>query len=175
MIDINNLLYFLIYFVPAAALVISMIYRDYILEWVLTGTRGVPFLYNWIEPWFLHVIRPRILLFAHHPHKLYRSLEYIRKNETSRNITVVFCKETDEDPIRLLHKFESYVKTFKEANVFPNLSIDLVAEDKLPFGPDVVKQYATRFRTNRNNIFIGSIHDSHDFSFEELGGVRIIQ
>lgn len=134
MIDPRNLLFFLFYFLPAVAIVIAMIYRDLILEWTLSILKGIPFLHRLLEPWFLHVIRPRMLLFAHHPHKLYRALEYIRKNETSRNITVIFCKEKGEESRVLLDKFRRYVETFKEANVFPHLSIDLVVEDKLQFG-----------------------------------------
>lgn len=175
MIDPKNLLYFLFYFLPAVAIVISMIYRDYILEATLHMLKGMPFLYKLLEPWFLHVIRPRMLLFAHHPHKLYRAIEYIRKNETSRNITVIFCKEKGEESKILLEKFKKYVETFSEANVFPHLHLDLVVEDQLSFGPEVVKEYVSRYRTQTNNVLIGSIHDTHSFSFEELGGVRIIQ
>ncbi|MEP7166716.1 MAG: APC family permease [Candidatus Woesebacteria bacterium] len=175
LIDPNNLLYFLLYFIPVATLVMMMIYRDSILEWTLHLFDGIPFLYVRLEPLFNHVVKPRILLFAHHPHKLYRSLEYIRRNETSRNITVIFCKESDEESGTLLKKFSEYIEVFKEANVFENLRIEFLVEEKETFGPELVKTYATRFRTNRNNIFIGSIHDSHEFSFEQLGGVRIIQ
>ncbi|MBP9700664.1 APC family permease [Candidatus Woesebacteria bacterium] len=175
LIDPKNLVYFLTYFIPAIALVMTMIFRDYVLEALLHAVEQFPFLYNRVRPWFEHVIRPRIILFAHHPHKLYHSLEYIRKNETSRNITVVFCKESGERSEVLLQKFEQYIATFKEASVFENLSISLVVEEQQTFGPEVVKAYANRYRIQRNNVFIGSIHDSHDFSFEQLGGVRIIQ
>jgi Asp-tRNA(Asn)/Glu-tRNA(Gln) amidotransferase B subunit len=72
-------------------------------------------------------------------------------------------------------KFQKYIETFKEANVFENLNLQLVVEADLEFNPDTVRTYANRYRTNRNNIFIGQIHDSHDFTFEQLGGVRIIQ
>ena len=54
-------------------------------------------------------------------------------------------------------------------------SIDFVVEEELDFSPETVKAYAVRYKIGRNNVFIGSIHESHDFSFEELGGVRIIQ
>jgi amino acid transporter len=175
LIDPNNLLYFLLYFLPVASLVMLMIYRDYILEWATPLFDGVPFLDVWLESLLSHVVKPRIVLFAHHPHKLYRSLEYIRRNETSRNITVVFCRESGEQAEVLLKKFKTYIEVFKEANVFENIRIEFIVEEKMSFGPDLVKAYATRFRTNRNNIFIGSIHDTHEFSFEELGGVRIIQ
>lgn len=175
LIDPRNLTFFLLYFLPVISLVMAMIYRDYLLEWLLTIVQDIPFLAVRVEPWFHHVIRPRILLFAHHPHKLYRALEYIKRNETSRNITVIFCREQSEDSKMLLEKFTKYIETFKEAHVFENLSIDLVVENELKFGPELVRSYASRFKIQRNNIFIGSIHDSHDFSFESLGGVRIIQ
>lgn len=175
LIDPMNLIYFLIYFIPAASLVSAMVYRDYILDGVLRLVTGIPYLHKKMEPWLLHVIRPRIILFAHHPHKLFRFLEYIRKNETSRNITVIFCKEKGEESGLLIQKFKTYILTFKDAGVLPNLNVDLVVEEELGFGPEVVKLYAGRFKTLQNNIFIGSIHDSHAFSFEELGGVRIVQ
>ncbi len=175
LIDPHNIFYFAVYFVPALILVQLMIYRDYVLEAVVKITKPFPFIYSRVKPLFDHVTSPRILLFAHHPHKLYHALEYIRRNETSRNITVVFCTEDTEKTNDLLKKFETYLDVFSEAHVFKNLTIDLVVENKIPFGPDVVKNYASRFKMNRNNVFIGQIHDSHQFSFEELGGVRIIQ
>jgi len=175
LIDPLNIVYFTVYFIPALLLVLTMIYRDYLLEVMLKYSHSVPALERIIEPWFNHVVRPRILLFAHHPHKLYRSLEYIRKNETSRNITVVFCTEETENTKDLLIKFEKYIDVFKEADVFKNLHITLQVEKNQAFGPELVKTYANRFHLTRNNIFIGSIHDTHEFKFEDLGGVRIIQ
>lgn len=175
LIDPHNVVYFLTYFIPALFLVLGMIYRDYILSWLVSAFNWFPWLDRKIEPWFQHVIRPKIILFAHHPHKLYKSLEYIRKNETSRNITVVFCKEKGEESGVLVKKMKHYIDCFAEANVFENLNINLVVEEELPFGPDAVKAYANRYHIQRNNIFIGSIHDEHDFTFEQLGGVRIIQ
>ena len=64
---------------------------------------------------------------------------------------------------------------FTEAQIFPNLDLTLEIEKDLIFGPDTIKAYANRYKTTRNNIFIGSIHDRHNFNFEDLGGVRIIQ
>lgn len=175
LIDPWNVFYFAMYFIPALILVQLMIYEDIILESILKITKPVPFIHRRIEPFFNRVIAPRIILFAHHPHKLYRGLDYIRKNETSRNITVVFCTEATEKTHELLSKFEKYLSVFQEAHVFKNLNVDLVVEKEICFGPELVKKYAGRYHMNRNNMFIGQIHDSHEFSFEELGGVRIIQ
>jgi amino acid transporter len=175
LIDPKNVVYFAMYFFPALILVQLMIYRDYVLEALLKYSRVLPPLHKLIHPWFDHVIKPKIILFAHHPHKLYRSLEYILKNETSRNIVIVFCTEETEDTTRLLERFKKYIQTFKEAQVFPKLNLELVVDKEFEFGPEVVKVYAKRYQITRNNVFIGSIHDSHGFNFEDLGGVRIIQ
>lgn len=175
LIDQRNLLFFLIYFIPAVLIVITMIYRDLILEFVLKLCKPIPRLYNAVKPWFEHVTRPRILVFVHHPHKLFHALRYVQKNETSRNIAIVFCNDKSEQSSQLLEKIRKYTELFKEAAVFPHINIELEVEESLPFGPEVVKEYASRFRINRNNIFIGSIHESHAFTFDQLGGVRIIQ
>jgi len=175
LIDPQNLVYFMMYFIPAVTLVLCMVYRDYILEALVFVTKNrAPWVYARIQAWFEHVVHPRILVFAHHPDKLYKSLEYIRKNETSRNITIVFCKSRAEDSA-FVKVFERFIETFKTAKIFPQFSLELIVEDTLRFSPETVKVYATRYHIGRNNVFIGSIHESHDFSFEDLGGVRIIQ
>jgi amino acid transporter len=175
LIDPKNVLYFAIYFVPAVFITQSMIYRDYILEAVLKYSKRIPWLNRQMGEWLNHVIEPRIILFAHHPQKLYESLEYIRKNETSRRITVVFCQKDVEVAKKWTKTFSEYVTFFKEAKVFKKLNIDLNIESDLSFGPEVVKAYSSRYRVPRNNIFIGSVHEKHEFTFEDLGGVRIIQ
>lgn len=175
LIDPHNLVFFLTYFVPGLAVVVLMIYRDYFLDWAVQWTKGIPFLQRIVVRWFNHAVNPRIILFAHHPRKLYPALEYIRKNETSRNITVVYCEHDNhsKDDFRL--EFRHFIDMFTKANIFPNFKLDLVVEKELMFGPELIKTYASRYKLTRNYIFIGSIHDSHDFNFEDLGGVRIIQ
>jgi amino acid transporter len=174
-IDPKNLIYFLTYFLPALALVMSMIYRDYILETLMRITKPFTWLHRQVEKLFIHVTKPRIILFAHHPEKLFASLQYIQKNETSRNILVLFCARKSENTTYATAKFQDFIQTFKEAHVFPNLSITFAVEHNEAFGPEVIHTYAHRYKMQRNNIFIGSIHHHHNFDFEELGGVRIIQ
>lgn len=175
LIDPQNLVFFLTYFLPTITLVMVMIYRDYILEWTLHLTKKIPFVHPLVLNWFNHVVRPRIILFAHHPRKLYAALEYIKKNETSRNITVVYCEHDNHSKHDFRLEFRHFIDVFDKANVFPNFKMDLVIEKEQMFGPELIKAYARRYKITRNNIFIGSIHDSHDFTFEDLGGVRIIQ
>jgi len=175
LIDPKNVWYFAMYFVPAVILVQSMIYRDYILETLLKISRYWPWLNKLAEGWFEHVIRPKIILFTHNPEKLYASLEYIQRNEASRHIIVVFCQNQTLIAKNWTQTIAEYLRFFKSAKIFKNLEIELMVETKLLFGPEVVKNYANRYHIQHNNIFIGSIHKSHDFNFEDLGGVRIIQ
>lgn len=175
-IENKNLLFFAFYFLPAFSLVMLMIYRDYVMEWAVKLSHRVPFLYRRLDPLLEHVIKPKIIVFVHSPEKVYKSLEYIRKNETSRNITLVYCqKDTEARGREKISRLEEYIRFFCEAGVFPRFSVDLLVEKDEEFGPDVVRKYANRFRISLNNVFVGSIHEHHEFSFEDLGGVRIIQ
>ncbi|MBP7768357.1 APC family permease [Candidatus Woesebacteria bacterium] len=175
LIDNKNLYYFLVYFIPGFYLVLAMIYRDYILDFFVSNTKKIPWLHKLVQPLLDHVVRPRIILFAHHPEKLFSSLQYISRNETSRHITVVFCAKDAQQPHQKELKFQEYLRIFKEAGVFPLLELNFEVDTENSFGPEIVKIFAVRFKITRNNIFIGSIHHSHAFSFEDLGGVRVIQ
>ncbi|HZZ98451.1 MAG TPA: APC family permease [Candidatus Saccharimonadia bacterium] len=174
-IDPNNLLYFLLYFLPAITIVLGMVYRDYILEYFLKLSSPIRPLHRFIKPYFEHVVNPRIIYFAHDPQKLFWGLRYIQRNETSRNITIVFCQNGERKSSQFIEHFKKYIEVFQDAKIFENIHFEFLVEADLDFGPDVVKAYANRFKIGRNNIFIGSIHESHEFSFEDLGGVRIIQ
>lgn len=177
LIDPRNVVFFAAYFFPAVALVLIMIYRDYVVEAFLEVTRDIPWLHNRVYPLLEHIIKPKILLFAHSPEKLYLALEYIRRNETSRNIVIVHCLEKgDHDhPKHYEAMFVDFLRVFEEAKVFPNFKIDYVVEHEGEFGPEVIRKWANRYRVNLNNVFVGSIHETHDFSFDDMGGVRIIQ
>lgn len=177
LIDSNNVLFFCAYFFPALCLVLLMIYRDYVLEYVLRLMKPFPFLRRIVQRLFDHVTRPKIIVFAHTPAKLYKSLSYVQKNETSRHIVIVYCKYPviENRNSSCEGTFEEYIRFFKEARVFPLFSFEFVVEEEQPFGPEVVRKYANRFRLSLNNVFVGSIHKTHEFTFEDLGGVRIIQ
>jgi len=176
-IDHKNIVFFSFYFFPAAGMVLAMVYRDYILEWLLHLTKGTPFLHKRMLSMFAHVTRPKIIIFSNSPEKLYKSLQYVYKNETSRNVLVIHCSSCDDpkESQAILVRFQEYITLFKQAGVLPLLNVELIADEELPFGPETVRHYAHHFHLSLNNVFVGSIHETHSFSFEDLGGVRIIQ
>lgn len=175
LINPKNLVFFSYFFFPALALVLLVIYRDYVLEFLVKNTRNVPFLYNFIKPYFNDAVRQRIILFTHTPEKLFKALDYIRRNETSRKILIIYCSEGSKDTTEILSRYRTYIRTFKKARVLPQLDVEFLVEPTAEFGPEIIQRYAKRFRVSLNNVFVGSIHKSHEFSFEEMGGVRIIQ
>ena len=71
-------------------------------------------------------------------------VDYIKRNETSRNIVVVYCGDNDSHAEKNLEKFRSFMKTFKQAQIFPQLSVDFVVERELPFGPEVIRRYVDK-------------------------------
>ncbi len=177
LIDPRNVVFFATYFFPSLALVLIMIYRDYVVEAFDAISHDIPWLHKYVHPVLEHIIKPKIILFAHSPEKLYLALEYIRKNETSRNIVIVHCLEKgDHDhPKHYEDMFADFLRVFQEAKVFPNFNIEYIVEHDGEFGPETIRKWANRYRVNLNNVFVGSIHETHDFSFDDMGGVRIIQ
>jgi len=98
---------------------------------------------------------------------LYRALEYVRKNETSRNLVLVVLRKKMKmlGQKRKQKLITEYINVFTAGRVFPNFKIDFLIESEDLFGPEVVHKYAHRFRLSLNNVFVGSIHESHDFFF----------
>jgi len=118
LIDPKNLVFFLMYFLPAVIMVLAMIFRDYVGEWLAKFTRPVPFLHKYALQLLEHVTKPKIIVFAHTPQKLFKSLDYIHKNETSRNIIIVYCTQVlngKENVAERTEQFDQYIKWFKEA------------------------------------------------------------
>lgn len=177
LIDPKNIVFFSFYFFPSVLVVLTMVYRDYVFDWLVKMTKPFPWLHAMVYPWFEHVTKPKLILFTHTPEKIYKALEYVHKNETSRNLVIVYCVDKNDEikPLERKQKFEEFLRVFKEAKIFPHFNIDFLVEDELEFGPETIRKYASRFRLSLNNVFVGSIHDFHEFTFEDLGGVRIIQ
>ncbi len=169
-IDPKNTGYFLTYFIPAIAFVFAVMYRKRFYETLRKVTVGIPSLHAYFERKIQDVSKDRLVAFVHHSDRLYDILEYIHRNESGQYVTLVHCKHghagrTDE--------LNELVKMMKVGGFFPNFEIKVEYLNH-PFGPDTVADYAKRKHIQKNKIFIGSIHHSHEFNYEDLGGVRVI-
>jgi amino acid transporter len=170
-IDPDNLRFFELYFIPCLLLVLMVIYQDYIFKFFLRITRDrAPYLHTYINLHFSDLTQGKFVVFIHRVSKLRTMLQYIDRNETGWNITLVTCdKEGEETAVQL----KKLVPQLQEAGFFPHFTISVLHKD-LPFGPRVIDQVARELDVRNNRVLIGAINESHRFEYENLGGVRII-
>lgn len=171
-LDQKNLVFFEWYFIPFLLLILFVIYQDYVVKFLMQFTARIPFLNRPIEKYFKQITDGRFVVFIRHVNRLYPILEYIHKNETGLNITLVHCKN-NTDSEKKFKEIKQAIPVIQEAGVFPKFNIDLIDINE-PFGPKVVKAISKKLGIEGNRIFIGSIHNFHDFDYDELRGSRII-
>ncbi|CAN5127158.1 hypothetical protein BH09PAT2_BH09PAT2_10670 [soil metagenome] len=167
-IDEKNLQFFEIYFIPSLLLVLMMVYKDYILSFLLRTTKDIPSINNYLRRQFDDMIKGTFVVFIRTPDRLYSILDYINRNETGWNIILVHCQDKEG--------YEEINKTLpmlKKAGFHPNFNIKSVFKNK-PFGPEVIQEVAEEYHVHTNRILIGSIHSFHPYEYDEMGGVRII-
>lgn len=175
-IDINNLTFFEMYFIPSFVLVLFIIYQDYVLKWAIRISKPVPFIHTYLTNRFSDLVEGRFVVFVRHISRLYHALDYINKNETGWNITVVHCQCDEicgENRVEHLVELQNSIVELKKAGVFPHLNISLKIIDE-PFGANLIHNLSQEMKLHKNRMFIGSIHHHHPFEYAELGGVRII-
>ncbi|HEX8964867.1 MAG TPA: APC family permease, partial [Patescibacteria group bacterium] len=171
----KNLTYFATYFIPAVILIFIFANMDLIIKNLMRVTRKIPFIYNFLERNFDDMHEGRFLAFVHHIDRLHSILDYVNKNETGWNITLVHsaCEEHKNDVGKGAKEVQEVINTLQKAGVFPHLRVNVVFEDK-PFGPELIEEVSKKFKVRKNRILIGSIHNFHPFDYADLGGVRII-
>ncbi len=176
LIDVNNVKFFAIYFLPSLILVIGIIYQDNLLKSLMRLSRNIPFIYKPLYEKFNDLAEGRFVVFIHHTSRLHGILNYINRNETGWNITLIHCKNGEgekSDESTSFEEFKTIVPELKKAGVYPHFTINVVYHNE-PFSPAVVEKMANKYKIHKNRMFIGSIHDFHKFDYSELGGVRII-
>ncbi len=171
-LDVNNLRFFEIYFIPSILVVFAIIYQDYILRSLIRLTRGIKPVQKFLKDKFEDMAEGRFVVFIHHPSRLFQILEYINRNETGWKITLVNCLSS-EGSDKYYHEIQKILPSLKQAGAFTHFDIDLVFKNA-QFSPELVHEVAKEQKINMNRMFIGSIHNFHRFDYAELGGVRII-
>lgn len=170
-IDVHNLHFFEMYFIPSVVLVLIIVYQDYLLKFAMRASRNIPFIHTYLNKNFSDLIEGRFIVFVHHISRLHGILEYINKNETGWNIILVHCKSNEND--KAFEELKEALPYLQKSGVYPHFNIHLVYKDK-EFGPEIIDEVSDEFNVRKNRILIGSIHNHHPFGYDELGGVRII-
>ncbi|MEI6659954.1 MAG: APC family permease [bacterium] len=167
--DSSNLIYFLEYFFPLFIFLISYLNRDNIYIWVTGFLKKDLLSKNILE----QMTSGKYVIFLHDIGKLFHLLEYIDMNEVGRNVLIVHCSSEDEASSDTFSKIEKALPVLQETGAFNHLSIQVVHID-CEFGPEAVSKISKKYGVANNHMFIGAIHEHHDFDYDELGGVRII-
>lgn len=169
-IDPRNAGYFLAFFIPAALLVFSMIYRKDLFLACEKFTRFAPPLSRRFARLYERTLDDSVHVFVHHVDRLATILEYVKNNESAHRITLVHCKHGQANRSGQLQKV---LRSLEEAGFLPNYKVGVKYVDEI-FSPAVVRRYARAHRVDPSRIYIGSIHHEHPFVYEDFGGVRII-
>ncbi len=174
-IDHENLLYFMHYFIPTVLLVVLMYLRIPIYRTILQVLNNAmaKFLV-WrtiIIDRITALTEQRVVLFARGGdlRRLHVAFSYILNNESSRSVVIFhlypIAGQSDEKEIK--HSLEALEE------IFPMLRVKLVAREG-KFGPEIIEAVSKEFGVPTNNIFIGAPEEKHTFSIQDLGGVRVI-
>jgi amino acid transporter len=166
--DSSNLIYFLQYFIPLSAFVIGYIYRDFLFTWLSAFVHQKDF----TSKMFTKITDSTYAVFVRDIENLYNLMGYINTNEVGRNIIFVHCKDPESGD-KTYDQIQEALPVLKQSGVFKHLNIKVVQTEK-EFGPAAITCISEKYQIAKNRIFIGSIHDSHQFDYEDLGGVRII-
>ena len=102
------------------------------------------------------------------PVNLRRAIEYVLRNEQTRNLKVVHVYNDEAD---IPHGLAEQLKTLDA--LYPEIRIDFLAV-KGRFSPDLVSQLSERLQVPRNYMFIGCPGDGFPHQLADLGGVRLI-
>jgi len=173
-LDVQNLIYFGIYFLPAIAFVRLYMARDYLIIAMERISKRSPLLNKIIRVIFKDFTKGKYIAFIHRPDRLYSVLKYIDNNETGRNAIIVHCKDTDDEINDAVWKeLNEAVPLLPKVGVFQHLKLELQQIDQ-KFGADAINYASKKFGIPKNRIFIGTIHGHHNFAYEDLGGVRIV-
>ncbi len=174
-IDYHNFFFFLDYFIPALLLAVLMYLRIPILRSILSLAN---YLMTQILVWRTSIIdritaitEQRVILFTRGGRLdlLHEAFGYIVRNESSRRVLLVHLYNSpDENEEKAIKKA---LKPLQE--IFPSLDVELVVR-KAKFGPKTIDALSKEFGVLKNNMFIGAPEEKHDFSVQDLGGVRII-
>jgi hypothetical protein len=167
-IDQTNLTFFEMYFIPSVALVLVIVYQDYILKFLKRITQGIPRINDFITRNFNDMVEGKFIVFINNTSRIYEILDYVNRNETGWNVILVHCGDRES-----YKEIQDTLPVLKMAGVHPHLNITSYYEPD-EFGPEVIDKVSKKFNVRKNRILIGSIHHFHKFDYDELGGVRII-
>lgn len=175
-IDQENLQFFELYFIPAVIIVLIMVYQDHITKALVRITEQYTWLHGihrWLLKHFKDQSEGNLVIFIHHAARLHAVLDYINRNETSENITIVHCNDP-RDILQLeFKKIQNILPLLKEVGMFSHFTYRLEYVEQ-EFSAQAIDAVVRDLKINKNRVMIGAIRDFKRFNYDELRGVRVI-
>jgi hypothetical protein len=152
-----------------ASLKLDMVYGA-----LLRSSKHITPVNAWLNKHFQDIIAGKYIVFIHHIDRLYDVLEYINRNEVGRTVYIVHCNNANAKQYEKSYKeIKEALPHLQKAGVFDHFKLHLLYRNE-PFGPEVIDKVSNELKIRKNRVLIGSIHSTHPFDYENLGGVRII-
>jgi hypothetical protein len=174
-IDYHNLSYFSYYFIPTVFVVVLVYMRIPILRASLEALNDLMTRFlvwrSIIVDQIVAMSEQRVVLFTRGGRidRLHDAFSYIVKNEPGRSVVVCHLYNSPDQNEEASVK--QSIGVIQE--IFPELKVELSVRQGR-FGPEVIDAVSREFGVQKNNIFIGAPEEKHDFSIQDLGGVRVI-
>ena len=177
-VDLQNLKFFLYYFVPTVGIVLLTLYRQRLLQFFLFVADEIMSSVELSHKRLRGRVHRRIeslrssgLIYftkGDDVASLNRAMLYVQENEVAKAITVVHILDgTTEPPPRLAGD----LKLLDE--IYPELDITLVVR-KGKFAPSLIAELSEEYGIPPNYMFLGTPGDRFPHSLSDLGGVRFI-
>ena len=174
-IDYHNLSYFSYYFIPTVFVVVLVYVRIPILRASLEALNDLMARFlvwrSIIVDQIVAMSEQQVVLFTRGGRldRLHDAFSYIVKNEPGRSVVVCHLYNSPDQNEEASVK--QGIRVIQE--IFPELKVELSVRQGR-FGPEVIDAVSREFGVEKNNIFIGAPEEKHDFSIQDLGGVRVI-
>ncbi len=174
----SNLTVFLDYFIPFMIFIIIMLNRTVLLK---IGIKLFHYLFKpfrksfyKIDKKFLTIIedinKQEFVFFTkgERVNLLNNVMLYIRDNEHTKNVKIVYVKEEEAEIPKDLAKEIDFLD-----RAYPEIKINFVLEEG-KFTPEKIRTLSEKWNIPINFMFIGSPTEKFPYKIEDLGGVRLI-
>jgi len=174
----SNLTVFLDYFIPFMIFIVVMLNRTVLLKFVL---KLIHYLFSPFSKSFYKTDKKLLTIIdkinqqkfvfftkGERINLLNNVMLYIRDNEHTKNVKIVYVKEKEVEIPKDLAKEINFLD-----RAYPEIKINFVIEEG-KFTPDKIRSLSKKWNIPINFMFIGSPTEKFPYKIEDLGGVRLI-
>lgn len=177
-IDEQNIIVFLIYFIPTMVMVTIMFLRLSIFRVILYILETITIKINeWTGNMKHNLLKQidtinshRVIFFTRgeNSSSLNTAILYVLHNEPTNNIKIIHLYKKEEDIPEQLSRDITFLN-----QLYPQMDIEFV-KIKGEFTPEYIEKLSEELKVPKNYMFIGCPHERFPYNISEFGGVRLI-